>query len=583
MKLSYRLALLGGAAALASYALSSCRGNDQGLGFVDPRLALHLSLGPVAPVSALHGAGSGALPLWRSGELQLGAYGVDGVAALRKTLNGRAPVMVSFARGSLLGEQLRSDPLTLAYYPATSEEAPGHALVAVTDETVLIGLASAAHTANNHACGNLELLPLTTLKEVGSITPPVFDEAVKLDSVAALVALPDPAKIGANVAALEALGTRYHTSDNAMAASTKVFDIFTAAAAGKIPGMTIDYVDHAGASIVTKQKSVVVTIPGSEDHETTVIVGAHLDSINRDGEGAQAPGADDDASGIATVAEILRSIAESGATFKRKIELHAYAAEEVGLVGSGDIAEKYVLAGRKIAAMFQLDMNSWSATGTERTIYLVENDTSRALRRGLKDILFNYLGGDFVETSLGGGTSDHKSWQNQGYPAVFPFENPKSYNRALHTLSDTSATINNLPLSARFAQLGLAFLAHHAGIVTGSANYEAARAALKTTLSTDLKLAFKKSADASATTSFSVTASGPQTMAFIHLCKIAAAGSMGCVQERVPTADDKVDGGRTFRAGAAELELADGDRLAVFGYDAEQKLIAYRSVRLKKK
>ena len=83
-----------------------------------------------------------------------------------------------------------------------------------------------------------------------------------------------------------------------------------------------------------------MTIPGTSDAQATgpvVIIGAHLDSINKTDHTTPAPGADDDASGIATLVEIVQQIATGHLTFQRTVELHAYAAEEVGLVGSLDV------------------------------------------------------------------------------------------------------------------------------------------------------------------------------------------------------------------------------------------------------
>jgi leucyl aminopeptidase len=50
------------------------------------------------------------------------------------------------------------------------------------------------------------------------------------------------------------------------------------------------------------QKSVILTINGTDNAAETVVLGAHLDSINLNGttETTRAPGADDDASGIAS-------------------------------------------------------------------------------------------------------------------------------------------------------------------------------------------------------------------------------------------------------------------------------------------
>jgi leucyl aminopeptidase len=62
-----------------------------------------------------------------------------------------------------------------------------------------------------------------------------------------------------------------------------------------------------------QQPSVVATITGTSNSSEVVIVGGHLDSINSSSPSTgRAPGADDNASGIAVVTETLRAIVASG-------------------------------------------------------------------------------------------------------------------------------------------------------------------------------------------------------------------------------------------------------------------------------
>lgn len=570
--------------------LTSCRKDGPAGSWVDPRLGEHMQihLGDDARYSLssdahpLDALGKG-LPIWRGTNAELAIDSEANIPKLKNLMGRYDPVLVTFTPGSLLSQQLAEDTLTLAYNPG-SANVTGFALVAVPDNLVLQGLAMAAHVSNYHSCGNVQLLDMLPLRAVSTLTPPVYDETVKLDAVAALVAIPDATHIEATIKALENMGTRYHDSEVGLTVPAKVKELMTAAGSAKIPGSTFTEVDHqnATATISTKQKSLIFTIPGTGEDDQTIVVGAHLDSINsREGSTANAPGSDDDASGIATLVEMIRGIADSGATFRRRIEFHAYAAEEVGLIGSGLIAKKYAQEGRKITAMFQLDMNSWSQSSGAKTIYLVKNDTSPTLRRSLKDLLTVYLGSDYIEDSLGGGTSDHRSWDSAGYPAVFPFENPKGYNEALHSLSDNLTTINNLPLSARFAQLGLAFLAHHAGLDSAASSYDSAKASIKQAASTDLKLAIQKSKHNDDQV---ISISGPTTVKGVEFCVTSAAGSTSCSYERhLAVADPQTDTKRQYFVDEKSLKVEDGMRLSVFGYDATDHLIAQRSLRLQKR
>jgi leucyl aminopeptidase len=69
------------------------------------------------------------------------------------------------------------------------------------------------------------------------------------------------------------------------------------------------------------QPSVVAVMKGSSQNEDIVILGAHEDSITHR-RTQREPGADDDASGTATVMEVFRVVAQSTTIFKRNLEFH---------------------------------------------------------------------------------------------------------------------------------------------------------------------------------------------------------------------------------------------------------------------
>jgi leucyl aminopeptidase len=547
--------------------LSSCQDKDSLSIWLHPQLRAHIDVTP-NPQSKL---------LWRQGNQALYLNNDLAWKEAKAILGGTPLVMVRFPFNSLLAIQLAGDQRTLVHNPGSQNE-PGFALVDGTEDDFVTHLAAAAHTHHKgwFGCGNLQVLSINSLvQESSKVIPPMFQETVELESVTTLLAAPDQTNIQTTVGILEGMGTRYHTTDTGLEAPQKIEDLAKAAGAS-IPGITFTQYAHTDALKPTQQKSLIITIPGTDATEKakTVVIGAHLDSISGDGPTADAPGADDDASGVATIIEIIRSIAATGATFSRSIELHAYAAEEVGLVGSNHIASDYASAGKIVAAMMQFDMNSYSDDPNSKTIHLVTGDTSRTLRRSLKDLMNTYMGGDFSENSLpAGATSDHKSWTNAGYPAVFPFEDPQSYNQALHSDQDTSSTINNFALSERFATLGLAFLAHHAGLDSAKTEYESATLAPP---AKDLPVAI---IEGDAEGYFHVGVSAPSTVTGIEICMITEAGSQSCVKERLAAPYDSSIGEREIFLSEA-LALKESNRLAIYGYDVDETLVQQRSIRL---
>jgi leucyl aminopeptidase len=77
------------------------------------------------------------------------------------------------------------------------------------------------------------------------------------------------------------------------------------------------------------------------------------------GASAKAPGADDNASGIATITETIRVLMSNGFQPKKTLKFMAYAAEEVGLLGSKEIANDFKKKGLKDECKTCLTLEEW--------------------------------------------------------------------------------------------------------------------------------------------------------------------------------------------------------------------------------
>jgi acetylornithine deacetylase/succinyl-diaminopimelate desuccinylase-like protein len=88
-------------------------------------------------------------------------------------------------------------------------------------------------------------------------------------------------------------------------------------------------VDYGGGS-----QNVWALIPGTGSaSDDVIVVGAHLDHLGRR-DGQLYPGADDDASGVATVLATARELAQRRGELGRSILIVFFGAEEAGMVGS---------------------------------------------------------------------------------------------------------------------------------------------------------------------------------------------------------------------------------------------------------
>jgi aminopeptidase YwaD len=140
-----------------------------------------------------------------------------------------------------------------------------------------------------------------------------------------------------------------------------------------------------------------------QDGECRLIAGGHYDSV------PAGPGANDNASGTATVVEMARVLAADG-EFDDVCFL-LFGAEELGLIGSARFVESLTPAQEQtLEAMLNFDMvgvgTQWLLSGSPSMTDLA---AAEADERGL-----DYV----VESSLPIG-SDHASFSNAGIPAVF--------------------------------------------------------------------------------------------------------------------------------------------------------------------
>lgn len=102
-------------------------------------------------------------------------------------------------------------------------------------------------------------------------------------------------------------------------------------------------------------------IPGNDPElsKEYIVVGAHYDhlgyNVNKTGKTFY-PGADDNASGVASVIEIARMVGMQKENLGRSIIFIAFDAEESGLIGASNIVENNVVPTDSVKIMFSLDM-----------------------------------------------------------------------------------------------------------------------------------------------------------------------------------------------------------------------------------
>jgi len=148
----------------------------------------------------------------------------------------------------------------------------------------------------------------------------------------------------------------------------------------------------------------------------------------------------------------------------RTVEFMAYAAEEIGLVGSSEIAQNYAANGKNVISYVQFDMTNYK--GSSKDVYIsTDSYNSNDLNLFLIELMehYNKTGSHvftYGNTICNYGCSDHFSWAQNGYDAAFPFEASFSQsNPYIHSGNDTLSRSNNSAThAAKFAKLGLEFI-----------------------------------------------------------------------------------------------------------------------------
>ena len=109
-------------------------------------------------------------------------------------------------------------------------------------------------------------------------------------------------------------------------------------------------------------KNVVGIIPGNDPalKEEYIIIGAHYDHLGVMNDQVY-NGADDNASGTATIIEMARILKSQQNNLKRSVIVAAFDAEELGLWGSDYLSKKLDLS--KVKLMMSIDMVGWLEKG----------------------------------------------------------------------------------------------------------------------------------------------------------------------------------------------------------------------------
>jgi Zn-dependent M28 family amino/carboxypeptidase len=168
-------------------------------------------------------------------------------------------------------------------------------------------------------------------------------------------------------------------------------------------------------------QNVIGTLEGTHPEQGIVYIGGHYDSVSG------APGANDDASGVAATLEAARVLSTKGHRTKATLKFIAFGAEEIGLDGS----YWYVVENEEEVTTMGIGMVNLDMIGVGDTLQIGNVWDSDALE--------DYTGekasamGMPWESFTAGANSDHYYFEVVGVPVVFLTQDPDPY---YHTPED---------------------------------------------------------------------------------------------------------------------------------------------------
>ena len=244
-------------------------------------------------------------------------------------------------------------------------------------------------------------------------SPSSFDPDLR-----ALLRQIDPNRIQAIIQKLVSFGTRHTASSQtdpvrgigaATGYVTQLMQSFADASNGRMTVQQQTFVQPVSSRIPvpTTITNVIATIKGTASPERFYVVTGHLDSRCTDvlDFTSDAPGADDDGSGVAVVLELARVFSSSNHQFPGTLVLATVAGEEEGLYGSGHMATVMNNAGNDIQAMFSNDI-----VGASKSFDGFPPDPF-TLRLFVEGVPTNATSNDIAILQATGGENDSKSRQ----------------------------------------------------------------------------------------------------------------------------------------------------------------------------
>ncbi|TFG70266.1 MAG: Zn-dependent exopeptidase M28 [Methanomassiliicoccus sp.] len=271
-----------------------------------------------------------------------------------------------------------------------------------------------------------------------------------MEAIRAIIDNVDTANVMSTVEDLEDFGSRSFVLESSRQSALYIYERFAEI------GLETEIQEFTVGDAISS--NVIATIPTSSGSEGLFLFGAHYDSENyladdlTDTELLPAPGADDDASGIAAIIEMARVLVD--VDLHNTVKFVAFGAEEYGYDHSGGCAgsayfvEQEVANGETYEGSAILDMIGYRV-GIDNIVTIITKEDSNLMAETTKEMIrwldlglkINLVKAPNIVFS------DHSSFWEADFPSMLVTEEVSEYtlvpiNPYYHTSLDTIDTLS---------------------------------------------------------------------------------------------------------------------------------------------
>lgn len=177
--------------------------------------------------------------------------------------------------------------------------------------------------------------------------------------------------------------------------------------------------------------NIYATLPATTNSTEYIIVGAHYDAV------PGSPGANDNATGVAMIFGLIKNLKKAPIRNKHVMFVF-FDDEEIGLIGSGQFADKILLDSLNVNSVHTVDQMGWDSDG-DRAIELELPTDSLKVKYQAAALESNI---PIHVTSVS--STDHHSFRNRGFKAIGLTEEYVNGDTTpfYHQSGDTYATVN---------------------------------------------------------------------------------------------------------------------------------------------